>query len=89
MSAFVFVQSSPVSAMLARVLPSVFERVPHSDLVIKALLMGIAVLVCTRLFSSSSGGTSNGSNFSSHGWTMPHPQGGQWMQGQGPAGGYN
>jgi hypothetical protein len=50
MAAFVFVQSTRASAILEYVLPSVFDRVPHGDLVIKAIILGIIVLIMTRVF---------------------------------------
>lgn len=49
MAAFVLINSTSFDDILARFAPAMFDRVPHSDAVIKALLIGAAVFVAVRM----------------------------------------
>lgn len=48
MAMYMAVETVPVADMTYRFWPAVFERVPYSDVVIKAAMLGVAVLVVKR-----------------------------------------
>lgn len=51
---FAAMQSDAISSAFSRFLPSVIDRIPHAESVIKTVILGIAVLVCVRVLASSS-----------------------------------
>ena len=53
MAAFVAIQSVPVSDLLERFLPALLDRFPYSDILVRALLIGVVVLVARRYLTST------------------------------------
>ncbi len=54
-AAFVLINALPLTDWIARVLPQVIDRVPHGDVVFKALLLGGVVLIAARILMRASG----------------------------------
>lgn len=52
MTMYMAVETMPVADMTYRFWPALFERVPYSDVVIKAALLGLAVLAVKRVFAT-------------------------------------